>query len=52
MSLDLCKFADASGVSTGVTGADTLFDLPPGLIDFDTFDPWAKYLGPEFAVGS
>lgn len=39
--LDLGAVEDAMETCTGQTGG------APGLLDLDTFDPWAKYLGLE-----
>lgn len=46
--LNLCAAEECWGVSTsiGQTRASTPMDLPPALIDLNTLDPWARYVGP------
>lgn len=45
--VDLCGVEEVWEVGAGQTGVAISYDLPPGLLDLYTFDPWGKHLDPE-----
>lgn len=42
--IERCPGEEAHGASAVQTGASDFDDLRPGLVNFDSFDPWAKHL--------